>query len=439
MGDPGMDAYSEQISRWTLDHLPARITEALNSPAAFERLAADMSHRLAALPARPDQVPTPTCRRLLVDLGFWGSALVRLALVHGRTDAVLDSTTAGDLSFRHYYARLAVQSASGHPPWQSFTSIISWNVPTVEVRLDGDLHSRSEGVFDGPRVRTWTGTASEVMLWELFKVGAALGSAANRSLDPIVSGAVSAVSEESLSRLLASHAFLRSFRQRMANFARGQDPRGEFSIDVFMNQIRQFGVPWEAKAEAPSGPHEVESLARDAIFGMPQIRHEQWLRDRAGSMMSAEGKRLDRAARAPTLAEVIQRSTAKTRAFDDLTVSVLVAAHDIYEERRKLSAAHYGIARKMLYRPQRAQSSDRAEMPTPTLAVDNSQGITGMSEHDVQRFDHARRVNPLENVLAALPSDEISRARSLIQESLSTHSVSVTVRHAGTAASCAQA
>ncbi|PSK62528.1 hypothetical protein B0E53_05569 [Micromonospora sp. MH33] len=432
-----MDTYSEQISRWTLDHLPARITEALNSLAAFERLAADMSHRLAALPARPDHVPTLTCRRLLVDLGFWGSALVRLALVHSRTDAVLDSTTAGDLSFRHYYARLAVRSATGHPPWQSFTSIIIWNVPTVEVRLDGDLHSRSEGIFDGPRVRTWTGTASEVMLWELFKVGAALGSAANRSLDPIVSGAVSALSEESLSRLLASHAFLRSFRQRMVNFARGQDPRGEFSIDVFMNQIRQFGVPWQSKAEAPSGPHDVESLARDAIFGMPQIRHEQWRRDRSRSMMSVEGRRLEQAAEAPTLAEVIQRSAAKTRPFDDLTVSVLVAAHDIYEERRKLSAAHYGIARKMLYRPQRAQSSDRAGMPT--FAVDNSQGITGMSDHDVQRFDHARRVNPLENVLAALPSDEISHARSLIQESLSTHSVSVTLRHPGTATSCAQA
>ncbi|MFF5070905.1 hypothetical protein ACFY2R_06775 [Micromonospora olivasterospora] len=434
-----MDTYSEPISRWTLDHLPARITEALDSLAAFGQLAADMSHRLAALPARPDHVPPPTCRRLLVDLGFWGSALVRLALVHGRTDAVLDSTTAGDLSFRHYYAGLAVQSASGHPPWQSFTSIISWNVPTVEVRLDGDLHSRSEGIFDGPRVRTWTGTASEVMLWELFKVGAALGSAANGSLDPIVSGTVSALSEESLSRLLASHSFLRSFRQRMATFSRGQDPRGEFSVDVFMNQIRQFGVPWESKAEAPSGPHEVESLARDAIFGMPQTRHKQWVRARSGSMMSAEGKRLDQAADAPTLAEVIQRSMAKPQPFDDLTVSVLVAAHDIYEERRKLSAAHYGMARKMLYRPQREQSSDRAGMPTTTLAVDNSQGITGMSENDVQGFDHARRVNPLENVLAALPSDEISHARSLIQKSLYTHSVSVTLRYSGTATSCAQA
>ncbi|MEU6265430.1 hypothetical protein [Saccharopolyspora shandongensis] len=394
----------KKVGEWTLERLPEATKRALDDdsvPSAF--LAEIDSVVLTDLPDVVDLTQVEA-QRLLVDLGFCGSAVARVATESGHDVAHLLGTLgvgAHRRTFRDYYADLATRSGVGHPPRQTFVSTITWNAPTIEVRVDDTVAATLPSVFDDQRTRTWTGTSDEASLWLLFKKCAGLGAVANVALAPVVFGDLPVDSPDAPGRLAVATAAMEEMQDQMRIFSMAGNRAGGMSADVFIYGIRQFGVPWDDGAEAPSGPHEAEWIKRDVMLGLRSPNYLADVRRRYPMLLEPDVHAIEKAIGQPSLAEKLREAwrsdlrgevDAATKAR---LAATTLAARSLWRATGRCSSAHLGLARKFLFSHLRKQ----ARTSTSPTAVSNDSGITGMTEQDVVRLAEQRMRGVFDDIL----------------------------------------
>ncbi|KOV80710.1 hypothetical protein ADL03_32030 [Nocardia sp. NRRL S-836] len=362
-------------------------------------------------------------RRLLVGLGFCGSAVARFAVETGQeVEQAFGDLRAGrsGYAFRRYYADLAQASGAGHPPRQAFASIITWNAPTVVVSADGMPDTRIASAYSDGRTRTWTGTSDESNLWRLFKKSVALGAAANDSLSPLISGEVEVESPEFVRRALLATELIDRMREEMRSFTvRRPVGGGSMSVEVFMGEIRQYGVPWDPGTEAPSGPHEAEWLKRDMMLGQRSPEYVAQVRRRYPQLLEGDVRGVEDAIRSPSLEQVVRQAclhrlssghdSRRTR-----LLSGVLAVRAVHRAAGLCAAAHLGLARRFLFVPRRRRAP-AGERPDPEVtAVANDAGITGMTESVVKRLTERRLEPVLDDIAGRAGEAELGEAQAAL-------------------------
>src|SRR3954469_25962685 len=178
----------QRLAGWFADDLP-RLNRAVLSDMAPPGAVADgLTAVLPHLP-RPDAVTPREAQQLVIGLGLAGASVARH---HQELDprhkacpeAAFDPLTWRGMPFRSYFAALADRTGTGHYGRDTYASLVLWNVPTTEVRLDGRSLVRLPGVTDGP-IRSNTGDPSEPWFFELVKRGQSVEAAANARLAPL--------------------------------------------------------------------------------------------------------------------------------------------------------------------------------------------------------------------------------------------------------------
>ncbi|WP_434447432.1 hypothetical protein [Lentzea sp. E54] len=394
--------------------------------AAAEALVQELSSEVLADLPDVAEVSQDDVRRLLVGLGFCGSAVARFAVETGRdVEQAFGHLRVGRSAhaFRRYYADLAEASGAGHPPRQAFASIVTWNAPTVVVRADGMPDTRIASAYGDGRTRTWTGTTDESNLWRLFKKIVALGAAANESLSPLISGEVEVESPEFVQRALLATELIDRMRKEMRSFTvRRPTDSGAMSVEVFMREIRQYGVPWDPGAEAPSGPHEAEWLRRDMMLGQRSPEYVDQVRRRYPQLLAGEVRGVEDAIRSPCLEQVVRQACLQrlspgndsSHGRRTQLLSGVLAVRAVHRAAGLCAAAHLGLARRFLFIPQRrsAPAGERADLEV--TAVNNDAGITGMTESVVRRLTDRRLEPVLEDVVGRAGGGEMSEAQAAL-------------------------
>jgi hypothetical protein len=147
------------VGRWTLHELPVLNARILSGHRDLPQLIGQMNRLLACLP-EPGLLPSADSKRLIVELGIWGSSAQRHHLEQGATGgdtyAGLDLLRAGPSGqpFRGYFRALAERSGTGHPPRDAYASLVLWNTPATQAVWHGEriaalpgphLHAESWG------------------------------------------------------------------------------------------------------------------------------------------------------------------------------------------------------------------------------------------------------------------------------------------------------
>ncbi|MGZ3144082.1 hypothetical protein ACVDFE_19240 [Lentzea chajnantorensis] len=415
-----------RADEWVLRRLPTAAWGAGKSAAAAEDLVRELSSEVLAGLPEVAEVSRDEARRLLVGLGFCGSAVARFAVETGQeVEQAFGHLRVGRsaCAFRRYYADLAEASGAGHPPRQAFASVVTWNAPTVVVSADGMPDVRIASAYGDGRTRTWTGTSDESNLWRLFKKSVALGAAANESLSPLISGEVEVESPEFVRRALLAAELIDRMREEMRSFTvRRPTGGGSMSVEVFMGEIRQYGVPWDPGAEAPSGPHEAEWLKRDMMLGQRSPEYVDQVRRRYPQLLEGDVRGVEDALRSPSLEQVVRRACLRHLSSDHdsggsrraQVLSGVLAVRAVHRAAGLCAAAHLGLARRFLFVPRR-RSAPAGERPgLEVTAVANDAGITGMTESVVKRLTERRLEPVLDDVVGRAGEAELSQAQAAL-------------------------
>src|SRR3954469_23916094 len=175
----------QQWNEWTLTELP-RLNREILSGAPLEGLVAGFRRTVLEELPEPESLSRQDACRILVVLGLAGSSVARhhqeadLAR-KARPQEAFDRLPAGPrgLPFLTYFAAVAEATGAGHGDRDSYASLVRWNAPTTEVRMDGQVAALIPGCFPDLRIRTYTDDPGEVSFFALLKKSEAFELAVN--------------------------------------------------------------------------------------------------------------------------------------------------------------------------------------------------------------------------------------------------------------------
>src|SRR5436305_6957085 len=138
--------------------------------------------------------------------------------------------------FLDYFAAAAERTGTGHPPRDSYASLVRWNVPTTSVVWDGQSLATLPAVFPDGCTRTYTGAAYERRFFHLLKGCETVERAVNDLLEPISDTTVDLLSCDGRARARLATALLEVMRQMCVRFAAlppGEGLPPDYFLDVF--------------------------------------------------------------------------------------------------------------------------------------------------------------------------------------------------------------
>ena len=414
----------EQWNEWTLTELPRLNREILSGAAPLDALIAAF-HRnvLDGLPDPESLSPQDACRALVV-LGLAGSSVARHYQEadlsrKARPQESFDRLRAGPhrLPFLTYFAAAAKASGAGHGDRDTYASLVRWNAPATEVRMDGEVASLIPGSFPDLRIRTYTDDPGEVSFFGLLKQSEALELAVNEALEPMAEETIDVLTPEATARALDATRLMRSLIHLNQSFAALPPERGGLRNDYFMDVFRQFAVHWRPADLPPTGAADPEFLRRDFLLGINFPQYTEHIRHIFPALLAGErtmlehcmqrqplGMRLlaalglDPAGLAAVGPDELRR---EVHSHPELAVWYLLLASNA-----RFSAVHLQLTEKFLFKPQRARdSSGIGDRPL----VSNRRGTTGMEPPLLVRLTRARSAHPL-RALGRIPDNELAAA-----------------------------
>ena len=403
----------ERWNAWTLTELPrlnrAVLAETLPPVALNDALSSEILDRLP----EPEAFGPVPARRVLVLLGLAGASVARH---HQEADPARKARPQdsfqhlhagpGGTPFVDYFTRLAYVTGTGHPPRDSYASLVRWNAPTTVVEHDGATLAELPGAFPDPHIRTYTDDPGETTFFELLKKSEALEAAVNRALDPVADGDVDPLSplgaEHALAATRTMHALI-AFNRAFADL----DPEhGGLRTEHFMDVFRQFAVHWQLGDVPPTGAQDPEFLRRDFLLGIDFPDYDRHVRRVFPGLLAGERTALERDAGRPPIPETVLRALgtdapglaalAPDRMCALLRANPALAAwYLLLSANAVFGGVHLRLTEKYLFKPQRAR--DAAGLGDREL-VSNRRGTTGMEEPLLVRLARARREHPLRAV-----------------------------------------
>jgi hypothetical protein len=398
----------QRIDRWTLTELPRWNRAVLAGAAPGAELINALNIVLRDVPD-PDLLSPVEAQRLVVNIGLAG---VSVARHFQEQDPARKATPeeafaplavgANQRPFLGYFAALADRTATGHPPRDSYASLVRWNVPTTSVAWDGQVLAVLPGVFTDGSVRTYTGDASERRFFHLLKNSETVERAVNDLLEPISDTVVDFFSPDGRWRVRLATALLEVLRRMSVEFAAlpaGQGLHPDYFLDVF----RQFAVHWRCDDIPPSGALDPEAPRRDLLLGIALPDYRRHIGRIWPALLVKERAEIDRLLGRPTLPSLLLRrldsAAAALRSLPVADLTRLVNDHPVLADwyllldaNARVAGAHLMLSRTFLFRPQRAR--DEAGLGDRPL-VSNRRGTTGMDEGVLERLTRARRDHEL--------------------------------------------
>ena len=417
----------ERWNQWTLAELPRLNRAVLAGGESPEALNSHLRRSvLAGLPA-PETFSAEDACRVLVLLGLAGASVARHYQEadlsrKSRPRESFEQLPAGpdDVPFLEYFGALAKATGTGHVGRDCYASLVRWNAPTTEVRLDDETVTLLPGCFPDLSIRTYTEDPGEAAFFELLKKSEALEKAVNDTLAPVADGSVDILAPEAAERALAATRLMNALIGFNRAFATRPPGDGGLSTEHFMDVFRQFAVHWEPGDIPPTGAQDPEFLRRDFLLGIDFPDYGGLVNHVFPALLAEERAMLERHAARPPLPATLLAAL-------DLDHNELAAAppgrlYEILQRHRglaawslllaanaKFGAVHLMLTEKYLFKPQRGR--DEAGIGDREL-VSNRRGTTGMEEPLLVRLTRARK-NHLLRDFGRIPAHELAAVGGL--------------------------
>jgi hypothetical protein len=398
-----------RLDKWSLAGLPQLNVSILDGDLAPTALVDTLArHVLADLPA-PEAFPPALARQLLVHLSMSGGSVAR----HYQERSVAHRATPEEafsrlrvgvdrIPFRAYFSRLATQTGTGHYGRDTYTALITWNVPTTEVKLAGARLARLPGAFDDGQIRTYTNDPGERLFFLLIKESEALERAANELLAPVAAGTVPVHSAEGIDRVRLATTMLTALRQLNSDFA-ALPPEVGLRPGHFIDVFRQFAVHWQVGDIPPSGAHDSEALKRDLLLGLDLPDLAGHVRRQFPALLASQRAELSPLLGHPAQPDLLlaslslDRATLAEMSADQLRRTVrqhpaLAAWYLLLTAHARAAGVHLLLAKKFLFRLAHARAT--AGIPD-TGVVSRTRGTTGMDESFLEQLTRLRHSHAL--------------------------------------------
>lgn len=411
----------QQWNEWTLTELP-RLNREILSGAPLEGLVAGFRRTVLEELPEPESLSRQDACRILVVLGLAGSSVARhhqeadLAR-KARPQESFDRLPAGPrgLPFLTYFAAVAEATGAGHGDRDSYASLVRWNAPTTEVRMDGQVAALIPGCFPDLRIRTYTDDPGEVSFFALLKKSEAFELAVNEALEPMAEETIDILAPEAVARVLGATRLMRSLIHLNQSFATVPPECGGLRSDYFMDVFRQFAVHWRPADLPPTGAADPEFLRRDFLLGIDFPLYADHVHHVFPALLATERTMLDHCIlRRPLGTRVLAAiglDPEQLAAIGLDTLRATVRAHPelagwylLLAANARFSAVHLQLTEKFLFKPQRVRDdSGVGDRPL----VSNRRGTTGMEPSLLVRLTRARSRHPL-RALGRIPDDELA-------------------------------
>jgi hypothetical protein len=416
----------EELFREELPRLNRAVLTGGASPASLsERLAAV----LPGLPS-PAAVSAQDAQRLVIGLGLAGSSVARHFQEHDLRrkqcpERAFDGLYAGPelIPFQKYFAGIAERTGTGHYQRDTYASLVIWNVPTTEVRLEGHSLAKLPGIGDEP-VLTYTGDVSEQWFFESVKCGQTLELGANTLLEPLADGDIDLASAEGLRRVQLATTLLEALRRLFVEIADVQAGKG-MQPAYFMDVFRQFAAHWAVGDIPPSGALDVDALKRDFLLGTVDDHYVRHVERLMPALLADEREGLRRRMDEPALParlltalglDGVALAQLRPDQLDALatTYPALTTWYTLLSSHARAAGAHLMVSKRFLFNPQRRRED---EGKGDQALVSNRRGTTGMDEsvlgrlarlrHDHQLMDLRRASDAATRSTVNLPVDSV--------------------------------
>jgi hypothetical protein len=397
-----------RLEAWFQEELPRLNVAVLSGAAPCTAVADGLVPVLPDLPA-PAALSVHQAQRLIIGLGLAGASVARHYQERDQSrkqapERAFDGLLSGPqlVPFRSYFAELSDYTGTGHYARDTYASLVLWNVPTTEVRYNGQSLASLPGVTDN-EILSYTGDPSERWFFELVKRGQTLEAAANSMLEPLAEGPDSAlVSAEGLARVQVAVALLEALRQLFLEFADATREDG-MQPAYFMDVFRQFAAHWVAGDIPPSGALDADALKRDFLLGTVDEQYVRHVDRMMPALLAAErtavGRRMGERSLPDRLLAMsgLDRDTVEGLSPDQLRALTIAnpsleAWHRLLSSHARSSGAHLMLSKRFLFNPQRRR--DEEGIGDRTL-VSNRRGTTGMDESMLDRLTRMRREHSL--------------------------------------------
>ena len=424
-----VNALLERLNRWVLIELTRLNRHILSDSLPSDALTRELARAVLPDLPLPEAFTAAEAQRMVMLLGISGACVARhyqeadLAR-KAHPDAAFSALRTGraEMPFLEYFGRLTATTGTGHCVRDTYASLVRWNAPAVEVRLDGEIVAVLPSAFADMRIRTYTGDPSEAAFFELLKKSEALELAANDLLEPLSDGSVDVRDPGTVRRAESATRLLTELLRINQDFAQLTPEQGGLEPAHFMDVFRQFAVHWQLGDVPPSGAQDPEYLLRDLLLGIAFPGYEGHLQRIFPALLHVERHKLTEHLRRPSVTSLILASLGLDEAAvqrlsaDELAETVrrnpiLSTWHQLLTVNARMSSVHLRLVEKFLFKPQRHR--DETGIGDSPL-VSNRKGTTGMDKPLLVRLARARREHPLRRLADA-------RMRDLIRPAAAAH------------------
>ena len=286
------------VTRWAVDELP-RLNRAILAGQRGPGTLVRALNEVAAVLPDPSTVTPTQAQRLVVDLGLAGVSVARHFQEEDTArkaipEAGFEPIVVGPArtAFLTYFQALADRTGTGHPPRDSYASLVRWNLPATTVQWAGETLVTLPGVFDDAAVHTYTGHPSELRFFQLLKTSETVERAVNLMLQPLSDETVDLLAEPGRERVRRATALLTVLRQLSVDFA-ALPPEEGLQPTHFLDVFRQFAVHWRVDDIPPSGALDPEALKRDLLLGIAMPDYPRHIHRVYASLLDQERAELD--------------------------------------------------------------------------------------------------------------------------------------------------
>ncbi|MCA1992060.1 MAG: hypothetical protein LDL41_08430 [Coleofasciculus sp. S288] len=396
-------------------------TKVLQGELTAEEMARIVNHHaLMELPAI-DTLNSREAWQILTLLGIFAASVERHAqqavrrqasaeeVIPGRGIAML--LINGKQPFLEYFQALA--DRLNHPHRDSFITYIEMNGPCAEVTNPGTGQPlyRLGDLFEDGAFLTFTGNVQEKEFITLLKKSVSLQGAANLLMEEALNHPEGLQARKAIQSLTTAATFMFGIRDLIADFIR----RAPFSTDFFLDEFRQYAIPWYAdrKIKASSAANDDSALLRDLILFTELIPPREGfsgfrshVRATYHVLLPDAVARLERAMNRESLevrvSQALQLDLETLLTLNESQIAELLQNHPwlaaclvLYRAQSEASKTHFSTIMKYLVWPKRKRdkTSDPREQVT---VVPNVRGSTGMEPMGIMMWlDQARAHHPL--------------------------------------------
>ncbi|GHO96443.1 hypothetical protein KSF_064910 [Reticulibacter mediterranei] len=414
----------EQIDNWIVVELPRLNRAVLEKHLTVEDLVVRANHQVLHTAPIPEELTPLQAKQLVVDIGLLGASVGRhrqeadLELLRTPQNSFLSMVASQDnIPFLDYVRRLAQCTHTGHPPRDTYASLVRWNVPTIEVKWQGQVLGYNHSVFHRNVVRTYTGNQGEELFLVLLKKAEALEASVNELLYPIVSGSVQVNSSHALEAAILATKLLDAVHQINLEFtAKNECDQSIFETAHFMDILRQFAIHWTAGDSPPSGAQDPEFIKRDFYLGYQFAGYTNHVYGMFPALLTSERSTLEEAMRLPSIPSLLGSLIGiDADIFANGSPSQLLQLADDYpcvipyfflmQANGRVASSHLMLTKRFLFNPMRER--DRRNIPDSPL-VSNRAGTTGMLETLLEALTKPRRNHMLRG-FSRIPLSQLAR------------------------------